>query len=64
VLGTLNIVILSIVIQEYNNKYYLNVRQKHSSSEIEALICVDGYCEIVSTYARKDEFINFYRSTQ
>jgi len=32
------------------------VRQEHSSSEIEALI--------VSTYARKDESINFYGSTQ
>jgi len=28
------------------------VREKHPSSEIEALIWVGGYCEIVSTYAR------------
>jgi len=47
-----------------NNKYYQNVRQKYSSSKIEALIWVGESCKIVSTYARKDESINIYWSTQ
>jgi len=37
------------------NKYYLNVRQKHPSSEIEALTWICPVNEIVSTYARKHE---------
>jgi len=40
------------------------VRQKHSLSEIEALIWGDKSCEIVSTYARKDKSINLYWNTQ